>query len=76
MSRSIDSLGETRAVASERMVGAVLGQQGFELLPENGLLFDVWWQCGHGCTPLSGSVENYPDDGTSRARFSCDLNPY
>ena len=69
-----DPLGDARAVASERMVGAVLGQQGRKLLPDG--LDDVWWQRGHGYPLSSGSVENSADDGTSRARFSCDLDPY
>jgi hypothetical protein len=71
-----DPLGDTRAMVSERMVGAVLGQQGGELLLPDGLLFDVWWQRGHGYPPSSGSVETSPDDGTSRARVSCDHDPY
>jgi hypothetical protein len=69
-----DPLRDARAVASKRMVGAVLGQQGFELLADG--LDEVWWQRGHGSTPSSGSVENTPDDGTTRARFSCDFDPY
>ena len=48
-------------MASERMVGAVLGQKDLKLLPDG--LDEVWWQRGHGRTPLSGSVENSPDDG-------------
>jgi hypothetical protein len=31
---------------------------------------------GTGHTPLSGSLENSPHDGTSRARFSYDFDPY
>jgi len=70
-----DSLGDARAVTSERMVGAVLGQKGRKLLPVG---FDeVRWECWHGAYSFcSGSVENSPHDGTSRARFSCDLDPY
>jgi hypothetical protein len=57
------------------MIGAALGQQGFELLPDG--FDDVWWECGHGANSFrSGSVENSPHDGTSRARFSCDFDPY
>jgi len=34
---------------------------------------DVWWEGGHGaCSFRSGSVENSPLDGASRARFSFD----
>ena len=43
-----DPLGDARAVASERMVGAVLGQQGFEPLPENGLLLMYGGSAGTG----------------------------
>jgi hypothetical protein len=35
-------------VASERMVGAVLGQQGGKLLPENGLLLIYGGSAGTG----------------------------
>jgi hypothetical protein len=64
------------STAIERlMIGrTLLGQQDFELLPDG--LDEVRWQRGHGCTPLSGSVENSPDDRTSRARFSHDFDTY
>jgi len=70
-----DPLGDARAVASQRMVGAALGQQIFELLPDG--LDEVRFEGGHGHAPSrSGSVENSPHDGTSRARFSYDFDPY
>jgi hypothetical protein len=51
-------------VASERMVGAALGKEGFELLPDG--LDEVRFECGNGaCSLRSGSVENSPNDGAS-----------
>src|SRR5829696_4964923 len=49
------------------MIGTTLGQQGFELL-EDGL-DEVRWECGHGFSPSSGSLEDSPDDRASRVRF-------
>src|SRR5215216_531171 len=41
-------IGDAQPVTAERMVRlTTLGQQGSELFPD-GLLFDVWWQRGHG----------------------------
>jgi hypothetical protein len=42
------SLGDARAVASERMIATALGQQGFELLAENGLLLMYGGSAGTG----------------------------
>ena len=51
-------------MASERMVGAALGKEGFELLPDG--LDEVRFECGNGaCSLRSGSVENSPNDGAS-----------
>jgi hypothetical protein len=62
-------------VASERMVGAALGKEGLELLPDG--LDEVRFECRHGaCSFRSGSLEDSPPDGASRARFSSDLDPY
>src|SRR5215204_5215179 len=49
------------------MIATTLGQQGFELL-EDGL-DEVRWECGHGFSPSSGSLEDSPDDRASRVRF-------
>src|SRR3712207_2851685 len=49
------------------MVGVVLGQQRFGLLPDG--FDDVWWERGHGYPPSSGSVENSPDDGNISCPF-------
>jgi hypothetical protein len=68
-------LGDARAVAPERMVRLSLGKEGTKLL-EDGL-DEVRFECGHGaCSFCSGSLEDSPNDGTSRARFSFDLRPY
>jgi hypothetical protein len=53
----------------------VLGKEGTKLL-EDGL-DEVRFECGHGANSFrSGSVENSPHDGTSRASFSYDFDPY
>jgi hypothetical protein len=65
------------STAIERlMIGrTLLGQQDFELLPDG--LDEVRFECGHGAYSFaSGSVENSPDDGASRARFSHDFDTY
>jgi hypothetical protein len=36
----------------------------------------IWWDGGHEYVLSSGSLENSPDDGTSRARFLCATHPY
>jgi hypothetical protein len=61
-------------VASERMVGAALGKEGFELLPDG--LDEVRWKCGHGaCSFRSGSLENSPHDGASVPALHHDALP-
>jgi hypothetical protein len=62
-------------MTTERMIRFPLGQQGAKLLPDG--LDDVWLDGGHRVGSLrSGSLENSPDDGISRARFSYDFDPY
>jgi hypothetical protein len=69
-----DPLGDTRAVAPERMVDAALRKEGFELLP--GGLDKVRWECGHGAYSFcSGSVRNPPNDGTSVPALHYDALP-
>ncbi len=69
-----DPLGDARAVASERMVGAVLGKEGLKLL-EDGL-DEVRFECGHGAYSFcSGSVENSPNDGASVPALHHDALP-
>ena len=63
-----------RPVAAEGVIGLSSRQQRRELLPDG--LDDVWWDRGHGRVPSLGSFDNSPDDGTSRARFSCGTDPY
>src|SRR5829696_4378317 len=56
------------------MVGAALGKEGFELLPDG--LDEVRWECGHGaCSFRSGSVENSPNDGASVPALHHDALP-
>jgi hypothetical protein len=70
-----DPLGEARAVAPERMVRLSLGKEGTKLLADG--LDEVRFECGHGANSFrSGSLEDSPHDGASRARFSFDLCPY
>jgi hypothetical protein len=45
-------------VASERMIGVVLGQQGRKLLPDG--LDDVWWERGHGVYSFVGKRRELP----------------
>src|SRR5829696_8913801 len=57
------------------MVGAPLGKEGLELLPEDGL-DEVRFECGHGaCSFRSGSVENSPNDGASVPALHHDALP-
>jgi hypothetical protein len=57
------------------MVRLSLGKKGTKLL-EDGL-DEVRFECGHGANSFrSGSLEDSPHDGASRARFSFDLCPY
>jgi len=57
-------VGDARAVAAQRVVGAMLGKEGLKLSPDG--LEKVRWECGHGaCSFRSGSVRNPPNDGTS-----------
>src|SRR5215216_6116076 len=56
------------------MVGAALGKEGFELLPDG--LDEVRWECGHGaCSFRSGSLENSPHDGASVPALHHDALP-
>src|SRR5215204_1091784 len=56
------------------MVGAALGKEGFELLPDG--LDEVRWECGHGaCSFRSGSLENSPHDGASVPALHYDALP-
>src|SRR5215208_1020783 len=56
------------------MVGAALGKEGFELLPDG--LDEVRFECGHGaCSFRSGSLENSPHDGASVPALHHDALP-
>src|SRR5215203_4137288 len=66
-------VGDARAVAPERMARLPLRYQGRKLLPDG--LDEVRWERGHGHPPSSGSLENSPDDGASRARLPADALP-
>src|SRR5215217_5213237 len=56
------------------MVGAALGKEGFELLPDG--LDEVRWECGHGaCSFRLGSLENSPHDGASVPALHHDALP-
>src|SRR5215210_3731485 len=66
-------IGDAGTVTTERMVDLPLRQQGGKLLPDG--LDEVRWERGHGHPPSSGSVENSPDDGASRARLPADALP-
>jgi hypothetical protein len=67
-------LGDARAVASERVVGAELRKEVFELLPDG--LDKVRWECGHGaCSLRSGSVGDSANDGTSVLSLHYDALP-
>jgi len=69
-----DPLWDARAVAPERMVGLVLGQQGLKLLADG--LDEVRFECGHGANSFrSGSVENAPNDGASVPALHHDALP-
>ena len=62
-------IGDAGAMAAEGVVCLPGGQQGEKLLPD-GLLFDVWWQGGHGTYSFySGSLENSPNDRASVSAF-------
>src|SRR5215217_2033037 len=66
---------DTSPWAAERKVGSVNGQQDLQLLEDERVV--VRWKCGRGAYFFRlGSVENSLDDGTSRAHFSCDLDPH
>jgi hypothetical protein len=49
-----DPLGDARTVTSERVVGAVLGKEGFKLLPDG--LDEVRLECGHGTNSFIGKL--------------------
>jgi hypothetical protein len=69
-----DPLWDAPPVASERMVGLVLGQEGTELLPDG--LDEVRFECGHGAYSFrSGSLENSPNDGASVPALHLDPLP-
>jgi len=53
-----DPLGDARTVASERMVGAVLGKEGRKLLPDG--LDEVRFECGHGTNSFVGKLRELP----------------
>ena len=56
-------------MTTERMVRLSLGKKSTKLL-EDGL-DEVRFECGHGvCSFHSGSLEDSPNDGASRARYS------
>jgi hypothetical protein len=70
-----EPLGDAPPVATERMVGLVLGQEGTELLLDG--LDEVRFECGHGAYSFcSGSVENSPDDGASVPALHDRGSPY
>ena len=52
-------VGDTSAVAAERMIHVAFGQQGGKLLPD-GLLFDVSWHGGHGDAPSHRRASRTP----------------
>src|SRR5829696_7294251 len=69
-----DPLWDARTVASERVVGAMLGKEGRKLLPDG--LDEVRFECGHGANSFcSGSVENSPNDGASAPALHHDALP-
>ena len=68
------SIGYARPMTAEGMIGSRSRQQRRELLPDG--LDDVCRDGGHERVPSSGSFDNSPDDGTSRAQFSCATDPY
>ena len=60
-------VGDAGAVATQRVAHVPFGEQGGKLLPDG--LDEVRWDGGHGNAPSSGSLEDSPNDGTSRARL-------
>ncbi len=68
------SIRYARPMTAEKVIGLRSWQQCPELLPDG--LDDAWWDGGHEYVPCSGSLDNSPDDGTSRAQFSWGTSPY